>query len=177
MKSTPRYTLIEYNTDRGLISAVVETVVPDTIVYGFTDHNSCLSFLRSNSQKRYLQNNVILNIPELPGHNRHDKEMDAWYREFCQEIDGYVTSKEIKVLHTVHVTEIDYCTVTDTKDLYCGRKGDKIVFSTEEYSSWSGSLSHHSTESPKDKTQIIELIREHRDAIVKELTLAKYCLP
>lgn len=183
MKSSPHYALIEYKTDHGLISAVVETAVPDTIVFGFTDHESCISFLRRKSQRRYLLNGEVLDIPVLPDHTRHDKELNTWYRDFLKEIYPYVTTRRTTVLHTESQREIDHCTITDTSDLECyyeplGGNDRNIVFAQRTYSSWNGhSDVKVSLGSPEDRRAVIELIRKNRDAIVRELSLNKYCRP
>lgn len=173
---TPQFSLIEFKTNHGLISAVVKTSQPDTIVFGFTDHGSCIGFLRKNRQRRYLQNGGIEDIPVLPGNTRHDKELDTWYQDFLKEIYPYVTEKTITVLHTESQTEIDHCTITDTSDLDCyyaplNGNDRNIVFAERRYSTWYGRMDVKlSTGSPEDRRRVIELIQANKEAIIIEIT-------
>lgn len=172
MKSTPHYTLIEYHTDHGQISAIAKTDTPDTIIYGFTDHESCISFLRRNRQRRYLQNGEVRDIPVLPGHTKYDKELDAWYKKFLKEIDEYVTWESVNALYCTNKKEIDHCIITDTTELFCARGSKGIVFTRYFHSTWGGSTTCKSTlDEASDRRKIIELIRKHKDTIVKNLKL------
>lgn len=171
---TPRYTLVEYKTDHGLITAVVMTSKPDTIVFGFTDRGSCIDFLRRKRQRRYLQDKETRDIPALPGHTGHDKELDTWYQNFLKEIDKHVTWSNVKVLHCINRKEIDHCTITDTTELFCTRGSKGIVFNRYFHSTWGGSTSHISTlDGPEQRREIIELIRMHKQTIVDYLILDK----
>lgn len=172
--NTPRYTLIEYTTDHGLISAVVKTDTPGTIVFGFTDHDSCVSYLRRKRQRQYLQNGEVKAIPVLPGHTKYDKELDTWYNQFLQEIDEYVTWNRVNVLQCIEKKEIDHCTITDTTELFCTRGSKGIVFTRYFYSTWGGSPSSKSTlDEAIYRREIIELIRKHKEIIINSLKLDK----
>ena len=165
----PKYTITEYRTDHGTISAVTLTAEPDRIVFGFTDRKACTEFLRKKRARNCILNGKILQLEPLPQHTDKYRRCKDWLEEFVQKNAKYLSDKNpIFSIEKKH--EIDHCIITDTYSLRIMLVQSRPVIVLDHYSSFNGSRQTKRTDmDPKGFIEVVEFMMDHSEDILKNL--------
>lgn len=164
----PKYTIIEYRTDHGPISAVTLTSKPDRIVFGFTDRTACTEFLRRKRARNYLLNGETIQLEPLPQHTDRYKRCKDWLEEFSRRIAEHLPVRN-PVLRIEKKKEIDHCTITDTQTLELTVIDKNPVFILHNDSTWGTHETLHTDRKPEELIRVTEFLQEHSEEILQNL--------